>query len=493
MRKKKNLLFEMGRSGRRGSSLPSCDVPEKPVEELLPAEMRRREPLDLPELSEGEVMRHYTELSNRNFGVDSGFYPLGSCTMKYNPKINEEVASLPGFAFLHPLQEDDTVQGALKLLYLVEQELKEVTGMERISFQPAAGAHGELTGLMIMLAYHRSRGENRRKVLVPDSAHGTNPATITMAGCEAVEIPSDGRGLVDLETLKKNVDEDTAGLMLTNPNTLGLFEEDIDEIARVVHDAGGLLYYDGANLNAIMGYVRPGDMGFDVVHLNLHKTFSTPHGAGGPGSGSVGVKKELVPYLPYPLVEKVEKEEKNGKEKYYWNYDLSHSIGKIHSFHGNFAVAVKTYAYLRTMGAEGLKQVSRDAVLNANYLMNRLKKSYYLKYDRTCKHEFVISVRNLKKSYGVAAADVAKSLLDYGFHPPTVYFPIIVEESLMVEPTETESREALDRFADAMEQIARQAEKDPERVKSAPHTTVVGRLDELTAARHPRVCWSPEE
>jgi len=487
MRKEKALLFELGRPGRRGASLPPVDVPEKPLEELLPPEMQRETPLDLPELSEGEVMRHFTELSHRNFGVDSGFYPLGSCTMKYNPKINEEVAAFPGFTHLHPYQDDATVQGALELFYLAEQGLKEVTGMDRISFQPAAGAHGELTGLMVILAYHRSRGEKRKKVLVPDSAHGTNPATITMAGCKAVEIPSDERGLVDLEALKQNVDEDTAGLMLTNPNTLGLFEEDIDQIARVVHDVGGLLYYDGANLNAVMGYARPGDMGFDVVHLNLHKTFSTPHGGGGPGSGSVGVKEKLIPFLPYPVLGK------DGEGNYYWNHDLPQSIGKIHSFYGNFTVAVKAYTYLRMMGAPGLKQVSRDAVLNANYLMNRLKDYYYLKYQRTCKHEFVISARQIKKNYGVGTADVAKALLDYGFHPPTVYFPLIVEEPLMVEPTETESKETLDDFAEAMKKIVSLAQKDPEQVTSAPHNTVVGRLDELTAARYPRARWIPEE
>ena len=487
MRKPKPLLFEIGQPGRRGASLPPSDVPEKPLEELLPQKMQRQIPLQLPQVSEGELMRHYTELSSRNFGVDSGFYPLGSCTMKYNPKINEEVAQLTGFAHLHPYQEDTTVQGALELLHQAEQILAQVTGMDRISFQPAAGAHGELTGLMIILAYHRSRGEERKKVLVPDSAHGTNPATISMAGCQAVEIPSDKRGLVDLEALKKHVDEDTAGLMLTNPNTLGLFEEDIDQIASTVHEAGGLLYYDGANLNAVMGYARPGDMGFDVVHLNLHKTFSTPHGGGGPGSGSIGVKENLVPYLPYPMLER------DQEGSYFWNYDLPESIGKIHSFHGNFTVAVKAYTYLRMMGAEGLKQVSQDAVLNANYLLHHLKRSYHLKYNRTCKHEFVLSARRLKKNYGVGTADVAKSLLDYGFHPPTVYFPLIIEEPLMVEPTETESKETLDSFIQAMEDIASRAQEEPEQLTTAPHTTVVGRLDELTAARHPRVCWKPEE
>jgi len=486
MRKTKALLFEMGRPGRRGASLPPPEVVEKSLDELLPPEMQRRQPLDLPELSEGEVVRHFTELSQRNFGVDSGFYPLGSCTMKYNPKISEETAAMPGFTHLHPYQDDRTVQGALELLDLAEQGLKEVTGMDRISFQPAAGAHGELTGLMVILAYHRSRGEKRKKVLVPDSAHGTNPATITMAGCQVIEIPSDERGLVDLEALKNNVDEDTAGLMLTNPNTLGLFEEDINEIAQVVHQAGGLLYYDGANLNAVMGYARPGDMGFDVVHLNLHKTFSTPHGGGGPGSGSVGVKEKLIPFLPYPLLEK------DTEGNYYWNYDFPQSIGKIHSFHGNFGVIVKAYTYMRMMGAAGLKQVSRDAVLNANYLMHRLKEYYHLKYPRRCKHEFVISARHMKKKYGVGTADVAKYLLDYGFHPPTVYFPLIVEEPLMVEPTETESKETLDQFAEVMKNIALEAERDPERVTSAPHTTVVGRLDEVSAARNPKVCWKKE-
>jgi glycine dehydrogenase subunit 2 len=484
VRKEKELIFEMGSSGRRGASLPACDVPARPLDGLLPDGMRRGLPLELPELSEGELIRHYTALSTRNHGVDSGFYPLGSCTMKYNPKVNEAAASLPGFAFLHPCQDESTLQGALELLYHTEAGLKEITGMDRITFQPVAGAHGELTGLMLILAYHRSRGENRCKVLVPDSAHGTNPATAAMAGCSVVQIPSDQRGLVDLAALKKALDGETAALMLTNPNTLGLFEEDIDAIAAAVHEAGGLLYYDGANLNAIMGYARPGDMGFDVVHLNLHKTFSTPHGGGGPGSGPVGVKERLVPFLPLPLVEQ-------GSTGYYLDYDRPQSIGKVHGFHGNFGVVVKAYTYMIMMGAAGLKQASADAVLNANYLMERLKKSYTLNHDRLCKHEFVLSAVRQKKN-GVSAADIAKALLDYGFHPPTVYFPLIVEEALMVEPTETESKETLDRFAAAMEEIARLAEEDPARVTGAPHTTPVGRLDDVRAARHPRVRWTPD-
>jgi glycine dehydrogenase subunit 2 len=485
MRKEQALLFELGAPGRRGCSLPQPDIPVKPLDELLPAKLRRGIPLALPELSEGELVRHYTALSTRNHGVDSGFYPLGSCTMKYNPKVNEEAARLPGFACLHPCQPAESVQGAMELLYRTEACLAEITGMKRVTFQPAAGAHGELTGMMLIHAYHKSRNDQRKRVLIPDSAHGTNPASAAMAGYEIKEIPSDGRGLVDLKALKELLDDDVAALMLTNPNTLGLFEEDILEIAAAVHEVGGLLYYDGANLNAIMGHARPGDMGFDVVHLNLHKTFATPHGGGGPGSGPVGVKEHLVPFLPVPLVER-------GEKGYYWKDDLPLSIGRVHGFNGNFGVVVKAYTYIMMMGAEGLRQAAADAVLNANYLMERLKKSYALPYDRRCKHEFVLSARKQKKK-GVSAGDIAKALLDYGFHPPTVYFPLIVEEALMVEPTETESKETLDRFAEVMEEIARLAEEDPERVTSAPHTTPVGRLDEVRAARNPRIIWDGDE
>ncbi|MFO8192480.1 MAG: aminomethyl-transferring glycine dehydrogenase subunit GcvPB [Bacillota bacterium] len=485
MRKSKALIFEMSRPGRQGYSLPPCDVPAKPLDQLLPKSLQRSNELGLPELSEGEIARHYTALSTRNFGVDTGFYPLGSCTMKYNPKVNEEAAVLPGFAFMHPCQPEETAQGALELLYNMEQGLKELTGMDRFTLQPAAGAHGELTGLMLIQAYHRSRGDDKRnKVLIPLSAHGTNPATVSMAGYEVVQIPCDDRGLVDLEALKAAVDETTSALMLTNPSTLGLFEEDIIEIARAVHEAGGLLYYDGANMNAIMGYIRPGDMGFDVVHLNIHKTLATPHGGGGPGGGPVGVKERLIPFLPVPLVEK------NG-DQFSFNYDLPGSIGKMHSFYGNFGVAIKAYTYMRMMGAEGLKQASGDAVLNANYLMSLLKKTYYLPYDRYCKHEFVLSARPEKKK-GAGAGDIAKALLDRGFHPPTVYFPLIVEEALMIEPTETESKETLDAFAKAMEDIAKDIDVDAEKVAHGPYNTVVGRLDEVRAARSPVLRWVKE-
>jgi len=485
MRKPKALIFEMGRSGRCGYSLPENDVPEKPVDQLLPESMKRSEPLDLPELSEVEVIRHYTELSTRNFGVDTGFYPLGSCTMKYNPKVNEEVAVLPGFASLHPCQPEETVQGAMELYYNMEQCLNEITGMERFTMQPSAGAHGELTGLMLIQAYHRHRGDyQRNKVLVPITAHGTNPASVTMAGYEVIQVPSDERGNVDLEALKEVVDETTSALMLTNPSTLGLFEEEILDMAKVVHDAGGLLYYDGANMNAIMGYTRPGDMGFDVVHLNLHKTMSAPHGCGGPGSGPVGVKERLVPFLPVPLVEK-------ENDRYYFNYDLPESIGKVQSFYGNFGVVVKAYNYVRMMGAKGLKQASADAVINSNYLATLLQKHYHIPYDRLRKHEFVVSAKPEAKK-GAGAADIAKALLDRGFHPPTMYFPLIVDEALMTEPNETESKETLDAYAMAMEEIAKDIEEDAEKVASSPHYTVVGRLDEVRAAKNPVLRWEKE-
>lgn len=482
MRKAKTLLFEISRSGSRGYSLPPCDVPEKPLQSILPEPLQRSEAPELPELSEPELIRHFTELSTRNFGVDTGFYPLGSCTMKYNPKVNEETAALPGFSMLHPCQPEETVQGALELLYNMEQGLKALTGMERFTLQPAAGAHGELTGLMLIQAYHRNRGDHKRnRVLIPLSAHGTNPATVSMAGYEVVQVPCDERGLVDLEALKAAVDETTSALMLTNPSTLGLFEEEIIAMAETVHQAGGLLYYDGANMNAIMGFTRPGDMGFDVVHLNIHKTLSTPHGGGGPGGGPVGVKERLIPYLPVPLVDKKE-------DCYSFNYDLPESIGKVHSFYGNFAVVIKAYTYLRMMGADGLKQVSADAVLNANYLMNLLKKTYYLPYDRICKHEFVLSARPEKKK-GAGAGDIAKALLDRGFHPPTVYFPLIVEEAMMIEPTETESRQTLDAFARTMEEIAVAIDRNAEEITHGPYNTVVGRLDEVRAARSPILRW----
>lgn len=472
------LVFELTKQGRTGYSLPALDVPESPAEELIPSEYLRSEEAELPEVSELDIMRHYTALSNRNHGVDSGFYPLGSCTMKYNPKINENVARMAGLAHIHPLQDESTVQGALELMYDLQEHLIEITGMDEVTLQPAAGAHGEWTGLMMIRAFHEANNDNKRtKVIVPDSAHGTNPASATVAGFETITVKSNDQGLVDLEDLKRVVGEDTAALMLTNPNTLGLFEENILEMAKIVHDAGGKLYYDGANLNAVLSKARPGDMGFDVVHLNLHKTFTGPHGGGGPGSGPVGVKADLIPYLPKPVLVKRD-------NKYTFDYDRPQSIGRVKPFYGNFGINVRAYTYIRTMGPDGLKAVTEYAVLNANYMMRRLSEAYDLPFDRHCKHEFVLSGKRQKK-LGVRTLDIAKRLLDFGYHPPTIYFPLNVEECIMIEPTETESKETLDSFIDAMLQIAREAEENPEIVQEAPHTTVVSRLDETTAARKP--------
>ena len=473
----RQLIFEISKPGRQGTALPQPDVPVRPLEELIPGEFLRESEPNLPEVSEMDAVRHFTALSALNHGVDTGFYPLGSCTMKYNPKVNEDMARLPGFAALHPYQPQETAQGALELLYQTGEYLSEIGGMARVTLQPAAGAHGEFTGMMIIRAYHRSRGDNRTKVIVPDSAHGTNPATANICGFTIVQVKSNARGGVDLEALRSAMGEDVAALMLTNPNTLGLFEEDIVKIAEIVHEKGGLLYYDGANANAIMGIVRPGDMGFDVVHFNLHKTFATPHGGGGPGSGPVGVKEFLVPFLPKPVIE-----EKDGQ--YYLDHDRPQSIGKIHSFYGNFGTVVKAYTYMRALGGTGLKAVSEHAVLNANYLMSRLKGRYHLAYERVCKHEFVLSAKN-QKAHGVHTLDLAKRLLDYGYHPPTIYFPLIVEEAMMFEPTETESKETLDVFVETMLKLADEAEQNPELVKGAPHNTVVGRLNETLAARQP--------
>ncbi len=472
------LIFELTKEGRVGYSLPTLDVPEVDVSELLPTELIRTEAAELPEVSELDIMRHYTALSNRNHGVDSGFYPLGSCTMKYNPKINESVARFPGFAHIHPLQDEKTVQGALELMFDLQEHLKEITGMDEVTLQPAAGAHGEWTGLMMIRAYHESRGDFKRtKVIVPDSAHGTNPASATVAGFETITVKSSDQGLVDLEDLKRVVGDDTAALMLTNPNTLGLFEEQILEMAAIIHEVGGKLYYDGANLNAVMSKARPGDMGFDVVHLNLHKTFTGPHGGGGPGSGPVGVKKDLMPYLPKPVLVK-------KGEAYTFDYDRPESIGRVKPFYGNFGINVRAYTYIRSMGPDGLKAVTEYAVLNANYMMRKLQPHFDLPYDRHCKHEFVLSGRRQKK-LGVRTLDMAKRLLDFGYHPPTIYFPLNVEEGMMIEPTETESKETLDAFIDAMIQIAKEVEENPEIVQNAPHTTVINRLDETKAARKP--------
>lgn len=472
------LIFELTKEGRVGYSLPTLDVPEVDLSELLPQDLIRTDAAELPEVSELDIMRHYTALSNRNHGVDSGFYPLGSCTMKYNPKINETVARYPGFANIHPLQDEKTVQGALALLFDLQEHLKEITGMDEVTLQPAAGAHGEWTGLMMIRAYHEARGDFKRtKVIVPDSAHGTNPASATVAGFETVTVKSSDQGLVDLEDLKRVVGEDTAALMLTNPNTLGLFEEQILEMAAIIHEVGGKLYYDGANLNAVMSKARPGDMGFDVVHLNLHKTFTGPHGGGGPGSGPVGVKNDLLTYLPKPVLVKKE-------DAYTFDYDRPESIGRVKPFYGNFGINVRAYTYIRSMGPDGLKAVTEYAVLNANYMMRRLQPHFDLPYDRHCKHEFVLSGRRQKK-LGVRTLDMAKRLLDFGYHPPTIYFPLNVEEGMMIEPTETESKETLDAFIDAMIQIAKEVEENPEIVQNAPHTTVISRLDETKAARKP--------
>lgn len=472
------LIFELSTPGRVGYSLPEMDVPEADLTDLLPEGFLREDDPELPEASELDIMRHYTALSKRNHGVDSGFYPLGSCTMKYNPKMNENVARFDGFAHLHPLQDESSVQGALELMYDLQEHLIEITGMDEVTLQPAAGAHGEWTGLMMIRAYHEANGDQRRtKVIIPDSAHGTNPASATVAGFETITVKSDKNGLVDLEDLKKVVGEDTAALMLTNPNTLGLFEENILEMAEIVHGAGGKLYYDGANLNAVMSKARPGDMGFDVVHLNLHKTFTGPHGGGGPGSGPVGVKADLIPFLPKPIVTK-----QDGVYKF--DYDRPQSIGRVKPFYGNFGINVRAYTYIRTMGPDGLKAVTEYAVLNANYMMRKLADYYDLPFNRHCKHEFVLSGKRQKK-LGVRTLDIAKRLLDFGYHPPTIYFPLNVEEAIMIEPTETESKETLDAFIDAMIQIAREAEENPEIVQEAPHSTVVGRLDETTAARKP--------
>ncbi|HYF94065.1 MAG TPA: aminomethyl-transferring glycine dehydrogenase subunit GcvPB [Symbiobacteriaceae bacterium] len=474
------LIFEKSTSGKRAITFPRCDVPEVALESLIPSELLRQKPAALPEVSEIEAVRHFTQLSRRNHGVDVDFYPLGSCTMKYNPKVNEEVCRMPGVGFAHPLQPAETAQGNLKMLHTMEQWLCEVTGMDRMTLQPAAGAHGELTGILLIKAYHESRADlARKKVIVPDSAHGTNPATAAMAGFEVVSVKSNADGSVDLAALREVVGADTAALMMTNPSTLGLFDPNVTEVAAIVHKAGGLVYYDGANMNAIMGYARPGDMGFDVVHLNLHKTFSTPHGGGGPGSGPVGVKKILEPFLPVPVVQM-------QGEQYVWDWNRPQSIGKVHGHYGNFGVVARAYAYCLAYGPE-LKEVSEYAVLNANYIMAKLRDYYDLAFDRFCMHECVLSAKTLRNEHGVKTLDIAKRLLDEGVHPPTIYFPLIVEEAIMIEPTETEDKATLDRFIDAMQRIAKEAKEDPERVKSAPHTTVVGRLDEALAARKPNL------
>jgi glycine dehydrogenase subunit 2 len=486
MNLERRLLIEQGGEGHRGPRLPACDVPTKPLAERLPG-VKLREALDLPQVSEPEVVRHFIELSTLNHHIDKGFYPLGSCTMKHNPKINDEIAGLPGFALAHPLAGDDVSQGALRVIHSLQKALAEITGFAAVTAQPVAGAQGETTGLLLTRAWHRSRGEGetRRQVIVPDSAHGTIPASVALVGYETVTVPSEVHGTVDLAALGKALSERTAAVMLTVPNTLGLFEGRILEVTKMAHEAGAQVYMDGANLNALVGLVRPGDLGFDVMHINLHKTFSTPHGGGGPGAGPVAVARHLEPFLPSPVVE-----EKEGVLRRV--YDRPQSIGRLHSFHGNFGILLRALVYLSTLGPEGLRQVSRTAILNANYLMRRLQKTYELPHDATCMHEFVLSGRGLRK-HGVRTLDVAKRLLDFGVHAPTVYFPLIVEEAMMIEPTETETLDRLDHFAEAMERIAREAAESPDLLREAPLTTPVSRLDEGRAARELKLHWKVGE
>jgi glycine dehydrogenase subunit 2 len=487
-RERATTIFEKGAAGRRAFVAPELDVPR--VDGLIPAGMRRAQPPRLPEATEPEIVRHYVNLSKRNFDLDSGFYPLGSCTMKHNPRLHERVAALPGHARLHPAQDPRRAQGALELMYELQGALAEIAGLPHVSLQPSAGSHGELAGVLLTRAYHADRGEERTKVLTPDSAHGTNPATVTMAGYQVVKVALDAAGGVDVDDLRAKADESVACLMLTNPSTLGIFDPNIEEIARIVHSVGATLYYDGANLNAIMGYSRPGDMGFDIVHFNLHKTFTQPHGGGGPGAGPIAVSDRIEPFLPRPQV--VRREPANGGPPTFdLDDDRPKSIGKLRGFQGNYGVFVRTYAYIRSLGAEGLQDVSEVAVLNANYLLARLRERVGehlpLAFGERCMHEFVLTGAPMKKELGVRTLDLAKRLLDHGMHPPTVYFPLVVDEALLIEPTETETRETLDQFVDAIAAIVAEAVEDPEIARNAPYTTPVRRLDEAGAAKRPRV------
>jgi glycine dehydrogenase subunit 2 len=488
-RDRATTIYERSVEGRRAATLPDTDVPERPLDELIPKNLLRDAPAELPEVSEPEIVRHYNRISRRNFDLDTGFYPLGSCTMKHNPRLNERVAALPGHARLHPAQEPKRAQGALELMWLLQQSLSEICGLPHTSLQPSAGSHGELAGLLLTRAYHADRGESRTKVLTPDTAHGTNPATVTMAGYEVVKLASNEKGGIDLDDLRAKAGDDTACLMLTNPNTLGLFDENIEEIAAIVHEAGGTLYYDGANLNAIMGRSRPGDMGFDIVHVNLHKSFSQPHGGGGPGAGPIACSDRIEPFLPRPQV--VRREPQNGGEPSFdLDFDRPKSIGRLRGFQGNFGVFVRSYAYILSLGGDGLQEASETAVLNANYLLAKLSEGRAGKYapvafENRPMHEFVLSGAPAKKELGIKTLDIAKRLLDFGMHPPTVYFPLLVDEALMVEPTETETRETLDAFAEAIESILEEAGDDPGIAQGAPYTTPVRRLDEVAANRNP--------
>jgi glycine dehydrogenase subunit 2 len=480
------LIYEKSSPGRHGVKLPESGVPEKKISDLIPSQFVRKNPAALPEVTELDVMRHFVRLSHLNHSIDTGFYPLGSCTMKYNPKVNDAMAALEGFRELHPHQPVDQIQGALELLWNLEQMISEIVGLPHVTFQPAAGAHGELTGLLLIRAYFEAKGKkNRNIVIVPDTAHGTNPATAALAGFEVVEIGSNDRGLVDIDALKSALNDNVAAIMLTNPNTLGLFEEEIMTVQKLTHEAGGMLYYDGANLNAIMGLVRPGDMGFDVCHLNLHKSFSTPHGGGGPGGCAVAAIDELYPFFPKPVVAKTD-------EGFEFDWDREQSIGKIKGFYGNFGILVRAYTYILANGREGIEQISHDAILNANYLKEQLKHIFELPHKQACMHEFVLS-GSKQKSRGVSTTHIAKRMLDFGVHSPTVYFPLVVPEAMMIEPTETESKETLDAFVDIMKTIDKETIETPDVVLNAPHTTPVAKLDEALAARKPNLRWQPAE
>ncbi len=468
-------IFEKSIKERKGYTLPKCEIKNK-IGELFPENLLRKDAPQIPEVSELDAVRHYIELSGKNHFIEKGFYPLGSCTMKYNPKINDIVNVLTGFTDIHPMQPEDTIQGALQVMYELQNDLAEISGMAVVSLQPVAGAHGEFTGVNIIYNYHKNKRQHRTKIIMPDSSHGTNPATSAVHGFEVVELKSNKEGKVDIQALKEVLDNDVAGFMLTNPNTLGVFETDVKEIADLIHSVDGLMYMDGANLNAMLGYIRPGDMGFDIVHFNMHKTFSTPHGGGGPGGGGIGVSEKLVEYLPVPIVKKKD-------DIYYLDYDARYSIGKVHSYFGNFIVMVRAYIYLKMLGDKGLKRVAENAVINSNYLMVKLLSEYPVPYQKNIMHEFVACGEKFKE-YGVKTLDIAKRLLDYGFHAPTIYFPLIVHEALMIEPTETESKETLDNFAEVMLKIAQEAKENPELLNEAPQNTPVTRLDETNAIRN---------
>ncbi|MCF7808514.1 MAG: aminomethyl-transferring glycine dehydrogenase subunit GcvPB [Candidatus Marinimicrobia bacterium] len=473
------LIIERSTEGHLATSIPALDVPEKPLSELIPPKYLRDEEPRLPQVSEPELVRHYIGLSAKNHHVDKDLYPLGSCTMKYNPKINDWTAS--AFSEIHPYQPEQVSQGMLQIYFELEQQLCAITGMDAFTLQPAAGSQGELVGVLLMKKYHEMQGNVKDTILIPEAAHGTNPASVAMAGYKVVEIKSDSEGLVDLVDFESKINDSTAGFMLTNPNTLGLFEKNIEKIAALIHDVDGLMYMDGANMNAMLGIARPADLGFDITHLNLHKTFSTPHGGGGPGAGPIGVVEKLIKFLPSPRVKQV-------NEQYELVFDLPHSIGRVHGFYGNFGILIRAWTYIRMLGADGLKEISKVAIINANYLMHKLKDVFELAYDKTCMHEFVLSAQKQKKQ-GVNALQIAKRLLDFGFHSPTMYFPLIVKEALMIEPTESETKETLDRFVEVMTRIAREVETDPDILNTAPHTTPVGRVDETRANRILNVRW----